>query len=208
MESSSYPPALAPNLIDTHRAAVGEGRWLKFVPASGAATRMFAVASTEDKRRFREARDQFAFADDVRRWFTAQGIDLSDQSFTAGENEVVEAVISTPGLDFGRLPKGLVKFHAYPGEARTPFEEHLLEAQAGLGGDGNALEAHFTVGGEHVELFAAQLQEFASRRESAQLMLAFPSNTHRPTPSLWTTRGDSYATNRGGPSCARGVTAR
>jgi len=161
------------DLIAAHRASVDAGRWLKFVPASGAATRMFAVASNEDKRRFHEALDQFAFADDVRRWFSEEGIDLNDALSKDGGDAVVDAVISSPGLNFGRLPKGLVKFHEYPGGARTPFEEHMLEAGAGLAATGKSLKAHFTVGGDHVELFSDQLREFASRQEHVSLDVGF-----------------------------------
>ncbi|QDU45131.1 hypothetical protein Mal52_36190 [Symmachiella dynata] len=167
------PADVHSELIATHRAAVDAGRWLKFVPASGAATRMFAVTSDEDKQRFREALEQFAFADDVQQWFTEQGIDLNDQSSTPHDDVVVNAVISSPGLDFGRLPKGLVKFHQYPDQARTPFEEHLLEAEAGFGAEGKPLKAHFTVGADHVDLFADQLRKFAAARENTPLDVGF-----------------------------------
>ena len=72
---------------------------------------------------------------------------------------VVEGLLGSEGLNYGRLPKGLLKFHRYESGARTPFEEHLVEgAHYAKDGKGCVL-VHFTVSPEHRALFEALAQE-------------------------------------------------
>ena len=66
--------------------------------------------------------------------------------------DVVSALLDDEGLGYGQLPKGLLQFHAYKDCARTPLEEHLVEAALYATSDGKA-DVHFTVSTEHRELF-------------------------------------------------------
>jgi hypothetical protein len=127
-------------LLDLADEAARAGRLTKFVPASGAASRMFAFLradgpETPEKREFFENVDAFAFAGDLDR--------LAD------------------------TPKGLLPFHRYPEGGRTAFEEHLYEA-AGTVRDASGLcRVHFTVSPEHRKTFEDKLAEVRPRVERA-----------------------------------------
>lgn len=155
------------------------GQVVKFVPASGAASRMF--------------KSLYAFADGEE---TAPkpGSDVSeiirrihDLAFYPslnvavlekyGENvdtlisqerykEVIAAIIKEEGLNYGNLPKGLLQFHAYEGaDARTPLEEQLVEgAQSAKGADGT-VRLHFTVSGNHRRIFEEKIKEVVPELE-------------------------------------------
>ena len=110
--------------------AARAGRLSKFVPASGAASRMF-----EDTRKFREHRDAFPFRESVE--------------------------------ELSRAPKALIPFHAYPGGARTAFEEHLFEAASTIRDASGLCLIHFTVSPEHRSAFEDKLGEVRPRVERA-----------------------------------------
>jgi len=139
-------------------------RVTKFVPASGAASRMFKdmfafleasydEPTTDTERKFFEGIHDFAFyqaLDDACEVLEGKGIDalIDEGQYKA----VVNAMLSEEGLNYGQLPKGLLQFHAYDDEVRTPVEEHLVEAALYAASRGEA-DVHFTVSPEHRELF-------------------------------------------------------
>lgn len=128
----------ADRLAEAGRAAARSGRMVRFVPASGAASRLFAelkAAGSGDEanrsalRRFENARRHLPF--DV------------------GAADVLER--------YGDAPKALIPFHRYPdGEVRTALEEHLVEAAAVLGGRGSAA-LHFSIASRRRPAFEALL---------------------------------------------------
>jgi hypothetical protein len=150
-------------LLETHRESAAQGRWLKFVPASGAASRMFALVSDDQKRQFCESFDQFAFAHLVRQRLSDQGVVLDELRQAGRCDELINAVVSEGGVGYGHRAKGLVEFHAYPGATRTPFEEHLLEAIACFGARDGTTKCHFTVAAEQRDEFAGHFRQFKSR---------------------------------------------
>ena len=128
---------------------------VKFVPASGAATRMF--------------KELFEFVNEGKR---GKGIDtllepLHEIAFWpeleavlpagADDRATVDAIVND-GLGYGHKPKGLVTFHAYPEGARKAVEEHLVEGAAYAASNG-AVRIHFTVSPEHRAAFEALLAE-------------------------------------------------
>lgn len=136
----------------------------KFVPASGAASRMFKdmfeflsadydVPTTKAEKQYFEGIHNFAFfqaLDDACQVLEGRGVDaLVDEG---NYKAVVSAMLSEEGLNYGQLPKGLLQFHAYEDEVRTPLEEHLVEAALYASSRGEA-DVHFTVSTEHRELF-------------------------------------------------------
>ena len=78
---------------------------------------------------------------------------------------VVRAMLSEEGLNYGQLPKGLLQFHAYDEEVRTPLEEHLVEAALYAQSRGEA-DVHFTVSTEHRELFEALVERILPEYEN------------------------------------------
>lgn len=130
-------------------------RVVKFVPASGAATRMFKdlFEFVREGRRtavvgeLLASRRRFAFWPELR---TIVGDD-------ADELRTVENIVAE-GLRYGETPKGLVSFHRYGDEVRKAVEEHLVEG-AQYAAAGGEVKIHFTVSPEHLTRFEALLAE-------------------------------------------------
>ena len=120
---------------------------LKFVPASGAASRMFKdlfeYLETGEKTSFIEkflvGKDHFAFGPQL------QGLT---------EQAAVHHLLKD--MNYGNLPKGLLLFHSYEDGPRTPALEHLVEGAMYAASKGN-VNIHFTVSHEHLPLFQAHL---------------------------------------------------
>lgn len=146
-----------------YEAAAGRLGIVKFVPASGAATRMFKelFGFVNDGKRGKgidtllENIEKFAFWPELKAVLPAGADDWA----------VVSAIVND-GLNYGRKPKGLVTFHAYPEGARKAVEEHLVEGAA-YAAAGGVVRIHFTVSPEHVagfkELLAAKVPLYEKR---------------------------------------------
>ena len=138
---------------------------VKFVPASGAASRMFKFVfeflqgsnntptSSDEVILFGHI-DRFAFYEDLNEAC------LRNNSCTIEEliervdyKAIVQNLLEKQGLNYGQLPKGLLKFHSYPDEKRTPFHEHLLEGALYTSNYKGEVNLHFTVSAEHLKLF-------------------------------------------------------
>ena len=145
---------------------------VKFVPASGAASRMFKdmfafvdadydVPTTDFEKKYFDSIEKFAFyeaLDAVCQKNEGKGI---RQLIADGNYKAVAAnMLQAKGLNYGQLPKGLLLFHKYAEGARTPMEEHLVEGALYAASNGEA-HVHFTVSHEHMELFKAKVAEKA-----------------------------------------------
>lgn len=164
-------------LILLHEEAARQGRCSKFVPASGAATRMFQdVLTGRGVLALLDGLAQFAFADDLRAELAFRGHDVDALRRDGRGAEVVDALLSADGLGYATIPKGLVPFHRYPEGARTAFEEHLVEA-VGYTRDAQGLcRVRFTVSPEHLHAFRLLAERVAPGYErllSARFALAF-----------------------------------
>ncbi|MFZ2491904.1 MAG: DUF4301 family protein [Thermoanaerobaculia bacterium] len=177
-------------LVSEGESAAAAGRITKFVPASGAATRMFGEliaalngdvrpSETPAGKRFFSALDSFAFSDELRSTAGVSGAPAS----AAEERALLEAMLLT--MAFARRPKGLIPFHR-SGATRTAFEEHLLEGTAyARAADGTA-KLHFTVSPESRDAFVETLGRLTPRIEterSAKLDVSF-SEQHPATDTL------------------------
>lgn len=151
----------------------------KFVPASGAASRMFKnlfgfllaeynSPTTDFEKTFFNRIKDFAFYEDLVaacKKLTGKSIDqlINEENYKT----IVSALLKPAGLNYGSLPKGLLKFHQYPEGARTPMEEHLAEGAMYAAGKNNDVHVHFTVSMEHRQLFedkvAEKVDTFAKR---------------------------------------------
>ncbi len=135
---------------------------VKFVPASGAATRMFKELFEfvgEGKRTagidtLLQNIEKFAFWDELKA-LLPEGAD---------DKTIVETIIGK-GLEYGSKPKGLVTFHSYEDGNRKAIEEHLVEA-AIYGSNSGIANIHFTVSAEHKAAFSALLQSGVPRYEA------------------------------------------
>ena len=152
---------------------------LKFVPASGAASRMFkdlfAFLETESgeiekafEKTFFEGIARFAFYRELNSACVENCAKDIDTLLAEGNAKaVIRCLLTNPGLNYGALPKGLLKFHTYPsGETRTAFQEHLVEGAAYVAVSGKVC-LHFTVSSEHRLLFEKHLEESLPALEKA-----------------------------------------
>jgi hypothetical protein len=175
--------------VNLHETEARKGRFLKFVPASGAASRMFkslhryldkgecatwsnisaeadqGQADAREVVRFIKELDRFAFFEEVREAVRKMGDPLGGNVPEKSAATVLRAVLSEEGLGYGLLPKGLLKFHTYGGRARTAFEEHLVEAAACVVDENRRCGIHFTVSREHMDPFESHFREIRSSYE-------------------------------------------
>jgi hypothetical protein len=182
--------AAIPDLQDLQAEAARAGRLRKFVPASGAASRMFrdllhfqrgpgrgesweeivrAAGEGESKPgalvRFIEALERFAFADDLRETLRRRGSDPDRLAAAGAYQEILDGLLDPEAMDYDSLPKGLLKFHAYSAGSRTPFEEHLAEAAVYVKDAKSVARLHFSVSSEHEQSFAALLKRVGPEYE-------------------------------------------
>ncbi|MCQ2074290.1 MAG: DUF4301 family protein [Bacteroidaceae bacterium] len=140
-------------------------RITKFVPASGAASRMFKNlfaflnadydGPTDDfEKTFFGEIEKFAFYDDLDAvCLKNEGNGIKALMAEGKYKAVVSNLLESKGLNYGSLPKGLLKFHKYGKEARTPLEEHLVEGALYASMADATVNLHFTVSPEHRSLF-------------------------------------------------------
>ncbi len=144
---------------------------VKFVPASGAASRMFKdlfeyigadseMPQTDFEQTFFEKIDRFAFYEDLNAACKgATGMDIPALMAARKHKVIVAALLGADGLNYGTLPKGLLKFHRYEENSRTPMEEHLVEGALYAVNSNGKVHVHFTVSPEHRALFEALANE-------------------------------------------------
>ena len=143
---------------------------VKFVPASGAASRMFKdvfafVDADYDKpttpfeEKYFDNIAKFAFYDELDAVCQKnEGKGIKALKAEGNYKAVAANMLKAEGLNYGQLPKGLLLFHNYPEGPRTPMEEHLVEGALYAASNGEA-NVHFTVSHEHMELFKAKVAQ-------------------------------------------------
>lgn len=136
---------------------------IKFVPASGAATRMFKdlfeYLSTNTMNKTTQTvldnLDKFAFYDDLTQYLP--------ENPTA--HDIIECIVTDRGLNYGNSPKGLIQFHKYNNIPQTGAAEHLAEGAQYACANG-AVNLHFTVSPEHIAGFRALFEKLVPQFES------------------------------------------
>lgn len=155
------------------------GEVAKFVPASGAASRMFKALFEFVDSDSQEAPEGTAvaklLADPTKLPFKKEldetckklyGISLDEMLKEKRHKDIISALILPEGMNYGALPKGLLKFHNYPEGSRTPVEEQLTEgAQTAANGKGD-VNLHFTVSSNHRKLFEEKLSQVIPETEA------------------------------------------
>ena len=132
----------------------------KFVPASGAASRMF--------------KDIFAGMEKPNDATTALADKLEDFAFYDPETfgpaphdpcGTARKLLTDEGLGYGSKPKGVLKFHRYPDEVRTALAEHFVEGQAYMRNPDGSVNLVVTISPEHRALFEAAVAEIKDKYE-------------------------------------------
>ncbi len=178
----------ATDYISYYENNLGKIDLVKFVPASGAATRMFKTlfaflndyaGSEADYEKMKSDQssgsvftffkklENFAFYEDLKNTFKQiAGEPLEEAHVKRKFTEILDVLLQEKGLDYGSLPKGLLQFHQYGENSRTPVEEHIVEgAQYAQDADGN-VKIHFTVSPDHQAKFEKHVAEVKSAYES------------------------------------------
>ena len=177
---------------------------VKFVPASGAASRMFKdmfafadadydVPTTDFEKKYFDNIEKFAFydaLDDACRKNLGAGV--KELISNGRYKDVARNMLNADGLNYGQLPKGMLLFHKYSEGPRTPMEEHLVEGALYAASDGKAA-VHFTVSHDHLPMFKQRVAEkldfyaskygisyditFSEQKPSTDTVAANPDNT-------------------------------
>jgi hypothetical protein len=150
-----------------------EGRQIvKFVPASGAASRMFKnifsfvdgennAPTTDFEKKYFDDIEKFAFYDALNdACLKNEGKDIKTLIAEGNHKAVAANMLKKEGLNYGQLPKGMLLFHKYDDGARTPMEEHLVEGALYAASNGES-HVHFTVSHEHMDFFKQKVAEKA-----------------------------------------------
>ena len=166
-------PKKAEKMVSTYRSKKKGLSLLKFVPASGAASRMFKSlfgflesyrpqeesiaayidqSADKDLKHFFENIEGFPFYEMIRNRIKERSANTDEFLYL-----FVQEMLGEKGLNYGFYPKGLLPFHKYQGTLATPFEEHLFEG-AQYASDGSVAQLHFTISEQHEELFQNELK--------------------------------------------------
>ena len=191
--------------VDAWEAYKAEGhRVVKFVPASGAASRMFKnmfafvdanydVPTTDFEKKYFDEIEKFAFYDALNDVCVKnEGMGIKALMAEGKYKAVAANMLKPEGLNYGQLPKGMLLFHKYAEGARTPMEEHLVEGALYAASNGEA-HVHFTVSHDHLAYFKAKVAEkadmfakkygikyditFSDQKPSTDTVAANPDNT-------------------------------
>ncbi len=159
------------NYFETNLPAL---KVIKFVPASGAASRMFKhlfefmEKYTNDEKGlqlflneqhfnsvyyFINHLNEIAFFDDLSAVVAKSGKSLDHLIESRDYSSIIDYILSVKGLNYSNLPKALLKFHQYADGSRTAAEEHLVEAAAYTKDHDHTARIHFTISPEHKEKF-------------------------------------------------------
>ena len=188
------------HLVELFESKRSEGRFLKFVPASGAATRMFKAlhkfyhnagaltkgmleqaSSSGDKDaaqvlEFLENLDKFPFFNQLKAIVSQKGLNLQELLEKERLKEILGYILDPDGLGYGDMPKALIPFHQYDGRSRSALEEHLVEAANYVADNKKDARLHFTVSREHKERFCKLIEEVCplyEKRFSVKYLIDF-----------------------------------
>jgi hypothetical protein len=147
----------------------------KFIPASGAASRMFhkghsilnrfgdfnfdeLVNNSKNDSECKSVLDflnniqKFAFYQDIKNILNKNDEEIKSLILKS-PSTILKTVMFVEGLNYAFKPKAAIKFHTYPEENRTAFEEQIFESLHYVADKDNRLKIHFTISEEHTDLF-------------------------------------------------------
>ena len=175
-------------LADFYHSNLNNIRTLKFVPASGAATRMFShlfsfrneyaatdeqIAQVEDETNFNSVGyffkniHHFAFFNELKTCMSEKGKDIHACLEQHDYNTILDFLLYEPGLNYSALPKALLKFHNYETHPRTAVEEHLVEGANYCTDSSGNVDIHVTLSPEHIGKFETLLKEVSTHYEES-----------------------------------------
>lgn len=158
---------------------------IKFVPASGAATRMFKalfefddlfrqsnydpkILSKEAYKHVKECFDrihEFAFYPELEKAVSKSETTLENALNNKDYHILLSSLLGNSGMNYGNLPKGLLTFHRYGKQSRTAIEEHLVEGSGYATNTGAKIRIHLTVSPEHRNSFENLMKKVQAQYE-------------------------------------------
>ena len=191
-------------LAAVYSNAQSAGRAVKFVPASGAATRMFKelmsvngrseninasdlrnLAKNNDDYKclldFMDNIERFPFYSDLKSLMSRDGIDINEALASERYKDILGYTLGRRGLNLAGLPKGLIPFHKYGDYSRTPVEEHLEEAAAYTVDAHRKARIHFTVSTEHEEAIKAHIGNVMARYGNSGIGFEIEFSNQKPS---------------------------
>lgn len=179
---SKFTPEEEKQLMQRFDKAQGETALLKFVPASGAASRMFRALfnfldsydpsseSLDDYLKRTDDSDMTIFSEGLTEFPFYTIVHNRIKGKTSSKDEeiylFVKEILSEDALNYGFYPKGLLPFHNYGDHAATPFEEHLKEASV-YAKSGDTAHLHFTISEQHGEMYNKEFSGVKDRVSKA-----------------------------------------
>lgn len=150
---------------------------VKFIPASGAASRMFKslfnfnneYSKNKDIIRtdnqdiksslfFFDNITKFAFYNDLKEIMKNANIDIDVCKKNKDFCVILDFLLTDKGLNYSNLPKALLKFHSYKDKTKRAFEEHLVEGANYAKSYDNKVYQHFSLSDNHMEKFNNELK--------------------------------------------------
>jgi len=176
------------------------GRISKFIPASGAATRMFkdvlqfiekepSSQTTKQKdltppESIVQAWEQlhhFPFIHDLQQHFDIAGIDFKNLYDSRQMSEIFQALLHIPGLGYATLPKALLPFHRYPECTRTSLEEHIEEARLYSRMAAIPIRIHLTISGQFEAQVKTHMQAIQTHATKIGIKLDLTLSVQKPS---------------------------
>lgn len=166
--------------VDKYESAMPELSVVKFVPASGAASRMFKDLNVflKDCKAHKgnsepsasviktmENLGRFAFHAKLQQSMSKDDKDPDDLVLAKDYKTVADYILGSKGLNYGHLPKAMLLFHLYGDGPRTAFSEHLVEGVNYAKSINNEVSLHFTISPEHRKYFNQKLKTVVPRFE-------------------------------------------
>ncbi len=176
------------SLIQYYDEKTSDLNIVKFVPASGAASRMFKDLFSfvdnyaDDENDYKELTQgtkyssvynllkriaDFAFYSTLKDTYEQDGKSLEEDLLKRKYKDILKTLLDNSGMNYGSLPKGLLEFHQYSDQSRTAVEEHLVEGAQYSKGANDTVSLHFTVSPEHKDSFIEKINAVKSDYEDA-----------------------------------------
>ncbi len=209
------------DLIKSYDSKRADISILKFVPASGAATRMFkflfkffedykpnneSINSYINRKKASELSIFFVGINKLPFYYKVkQQLHKKNKNFSKLKlNEqlflFVEMMLGENSLNYGNYPKGLLPFHQYRDHVATAFEEHLFEAALYASSNGKA-DLHFTISEKHKNIFDEEfkrIEEIVEKKTNTSFNICFSYQKESTDTIALTTDNKPYVEDNGG----------
>jgi len=148
---------------------------VKFIPASGAATRMFKKLYTYiDTQKntpfideFFDHLEEFAFYDALEKQIN---LSVLDKETTEDRVFIIQQLLNQD-MNYGSMPKALIDFHRYENSVTTPIDEHIYEGEHYL--DSDEVNLHFTIAKADEQQFNEYVERVTDDKDAMNITYSF-----------------------------------